>query len=68
VYKNAFIEKKLKTELIFSNIEEIFQVSSTLIDKISRKLEEWSLDSTIGDVFVEIVRKKKHKNKNLNNL
>ena len=40
---------------IFSNLDLILGVNVELLNKIEEKFADWSDDSTLGDVFVQLV-------------
>lgn len=41
---------------LFSNVEEIREKNATLLRRLEERVSTWHVDSTIGDVFVQLVR------------
>lgn len=40
---------------IFSNIENIFNINSTVLEELEVKMANWSSSQTLGDLFLKIV-------------
>lgn len=41
---------------LFANVEEIREKNATLLRRLEERVSTWHVDSTIGDVFVQLVR------------
>ena len=53
----AGIIDTLQIRAIFSNVETIWLLNSTLLDDITERLNNWHMDQKIGDIFLQIVKK-----------
>ena len=53
----AGIIDTLQIRAIFSNVETIWLLNSTLLDDITERFNNWHMDQKIGDIFLQIVKK-----------
>lgn len=49
------IIKQRYVEIIFSNIEDVYNVNRRLLELIEKRLEIWNEKPCLGDVFLEVV-------------
>lgn len=52
--QSPFNEEEMK--LIFSNIDPIYRFNLSLLRDIRERIRTWTPESTIGDIFVQVVR------------
>lgn len=52
-------ENELMTEMeiraVFSNVESILMLNTTLLDETKERMENWDMEQRIGDIFLKIV-------------
>lgn len=46
---------KEEIDELFGNVEEIREKNATLLRRLEERMTAWNVDSTIGDVFVQLV-------------